>query len=690
MIFYDVTVNYKLKKELPKYMEPFDLEVNKNDENYVSKWKEKVRSLNIIYKHRRILHVYSGIYIYDAKPGNLQVIVSETVDWCKTDGNDNLDVALPWELEVGNMEVTKVQAHEITAELFNLKGIRGEENGFIRSWGSEAVDERVDYFSNKTFRMEEKMIGHCPQSIEDAINESVSIMGSKSLNDELKRIYSKSNRKVYGGNPVHYKISVSDKAVADDIVYLLLSSLKKNERIVSNRVTRIYDIGEDCYGEKDVVNIFRAAEGGAIVIELGGLEEENGNYATAYHEVVDFYLKLIKKFNLYTLCVFVEIQSKPGISRSLLSKAQDYIDLIEIEEGSGDRDTAIAYFKSLIKDSHVRITDKQLDKYIGNKEEYTMGEVYSAFQNWTRYRLQNVVYREYKKTQKLKVERYDARMEAYEELNEMIGLQEVKGIVNDIIDTFNVRKMRKDAGLPVSDKSLHMVFTGNPGSAKTTVARLMAEILRRDEILESGAFVECGRGDLVGKYVGWTAKAVRAKFREASGGILFIDEAYALLDSSNSFGDEAINTIVQEMENRRDDVIVIFSGYTKRMDEFLMRNEGLNSRIAFHLNFPDYKPDELCQILELMAKKRNFRIDRSAYEKCHEIFKRACVHKDFGNGRFVRNLLDQAEMAQARRIMAENKDRRITKEELQLLVSEDFDVNIGKFFKDKTVIGFNS
>jgi SpoVK/Ycf46/Vps4 family AAA+-type ATPase len=234
-----------------------------------------------------------------------------------------------------------------------------------------------------------------------------------------------------------------------------------------------------------------------------------------------------------------------------------------------------------------------------------------------------------------------------------------------------------------------MVFTGNPGSAKTTVARLVAQILRKEDILDSGNFVECGRADLIAKYVGWTAKNVRAKFREAKGGILFIDEAYSLVDDSHSFADEAINTIVQEMENHREDVIVIFAGYPDKMKDFLNKNEGLRSRIAFHLDFPDYTPDEMVEILKLMSEQRGYKLDKDAIEKCHGIFKLACVDDDFGNGRFVRNLLEQAELTQSHRIASGVRGNKISRKTLMTLTAEDFDVNISKRLKTTHIpIGF--
>ena len=158
-------------------------------------------------------------------------------------------------------------------------------------------------------------------------------------------------------------------------------------------------------------------------------------------------------------------------------------------------------------------------------------------------------------------------------------MTEQKALIEQIIAAHRVQKMRMDMNLDRQKAALHMCFTGTPGTAKTTVARLIAQILARDGVLKTGRFVECGRADLVAKYVGWTAKAVRAKFREARGGVLFIDEAYSLSDGEHAtFGEEAINTIVQEMENNRDNVIVIFAGYPDKMKYFLDHNEGLRTR----------------------------------------------------------------------------------------------------------------
>ena len=199
---------------------------------------------------------------------------------------------------------------------------------------------------------------------------------------------------------------------------------------------------------------------------------------------------------------------------------------------------------------------------------------------------------------------------------------------------------------------MHMVFTGNPGTAKTTVARLCAEILNDEKILSTGNFVEAGRADLVSDHVGGTAILVKKKFREAQGGVLFIDEAYSLCDHFNgSYGDEAINTIVQEMENHREDTVVIFAGYPEPMKEFLERNPGMKSRIAFNVHFDDYDTEDLCKITQLMVSNKQLSLTDAAMDKLRKNFDAARVNDDYGNGRYVRKLLEEAEMNQANRLI---------------------------------------
>ena len=250
---------------------------------------------------------------------------------------------------------------------------------------------------------------------------------------------------------------------------------------------------------------------------------------------------------------------------------------------------------------------------------------------------------------------------AKKELDSMIGLTSAKEVINKAIAKFKLDKMCMDKGIPRTRGAMHMVFTGNPGTAKTTVARLCAEILSDEKILSTGSFVEVGRADLVGDHVGATARIVKKKFREAQGGVLFIDEAYSLCDHyEGSFGDEAINTIVQEMENHREDVVVIFAGYPQPMKDFLERNPGMRSRIAFYVDFEDYSTDELCQITQLMLSRKQMSITDQAMDKLRSNYDSARVNNDYGNGRYVRKLLEEAEMNQARRIIGLPLDEQTT------------------------------
>ncbi len=278
--------------------------------------------------------------------------------------------------------------------------------------------------------------------------------------------------------------------------------------------------------------------------------------------------------------------------------------------------------------------------------------------------------------------------EAAKELDDMIGLSSVKQVIHKAIAHCKLRKLCMDKGLTRDKASMHMVFTGNPGTAKTTVARLFAEIMKDEKVLPTGVFVEAGRADLVGDHVGSTAPLVKKKFREAQGGVLFIDEAYSLCDRySDGFGDEAINTLVQEMENHRDDVIVIFAGYPEPMKRFLERNPGMQSRIAFQVGFDDYDTDELCEITRLMVAKKQMSITDSAMDKLRAIYDDARVQEDYGNGRFVRGVIEEAEMNLAERIM-KLKESEITTGIITTI--EECDIPTHEFTKQKKLerIGF--
>ena len=240
---------------------------------------------------------------------------------------------------------------------------------------------------------------------------------------------------------------------------------------------------------------------------------------------------------------------------------------------------------------------------------------------------------------------------AQEELDMLIGLDEIKEQLRKIVSYSKMQKLAKNSGRKLDDINVNIAFTGNPGTAKTTVARLFAQIMKENGILSKGKLVEAGRAEIVAGYVGPTAIKVKKLFDKAEGNVLFIDEAYSLIDSwENEYGDEAIATIVQEMENRKDDLIVIFAGYPDKMETFLARNPGLRSRIPFVVHFPDYSSEELLQIAKLEAERRGFTIDTDAEEKILRIAGEARRKADFGNGRLSRNLVESAILSAAMRM----------------------------------------
>ena len=433
------------------------------------------------------------------------------------------------------------------------------------------------------------------------------------------------------------------------------------------------------------------SEGGVVVIELSGDRVRSGQFANAYEEVVDFVADNVLQNCRNTLFVFVEIVDKPGFSRQLVAKLQNDLNLIELQEGAGNRDEAFEHLKNLMAQSPVgnMYSDEELSAAMGDKLTFRASDIYQLQEKLYSNALKDKSYPAYREVDLVSFKTEVRVSDAYTEFKNLVGLKEQKDLIEQILAAHRVQKMRLDFGLDSARASLHMLFTGNPGSAKTTVSRLIAEILSKEGVLKSGRFVECGRADLVAKYVGWTAKAVCTKFNEARGGVLFIDEAYSLSDGEHStFGDEAIHTIVKEMENHRDDVIVIFAGYPDKMKEFLERNEGLRSRIAFHVDFPDYNVNELVEILKLMAEKKKYVLSDEVIAHCKKIFKRVAGKKDFGNGRFVRNLLEQAELRHARRITRDRNKTEITREDLLTLTVDDFKVNLADAYKEKPSLGF--
>lgn len=478
------------------------------------------------------------------------------------------------------------------------------------------IDFREPLYDPFPFRVEEKILEEQTLTLEECRQRAHEILGSSSLYEELDRIYSPENQQIYKGHPVHYLISAGAWGAAEDIYELLIKALYNNKRLISNRITLFREVQRKGYKDSRYQKVIKAGEGGTVIIELKSNEgtgtlQDARNYLTELVEQVDF----------------------------------------------GTEDKSDVY------------------DYLAEAETYSVTDIFNAYNAWYGSGLKTHVYRAYREKKSFQVEVTRVPNKPYDTLQEMIGLTEVKTVIDEIIAASKVVRARERMGLNTQGASFHMMFSGNPGTAKTSVARLLCKILKEESAISSGRFVECGRQDLVAKYVGWTARMVEDKFKEAQGGILFIDEAYALVDSSNTYGAEAINTVVQMMENYRDSVIVIFAGYSEKMQTFLEQNEGLKSRIAFHLSFPDCSPEELTDILTLMSPKRDYQIDEEAKEYCKELFCNAVKEDNFGNGRYVRNILDQAIIKQSARILKMETREDISREEICRLKREDFRIH---------------
>ena len=262
--------------------------------------------------------------------------------------------------------------------------------------------------------------------------------------------------------------------------------------------------------------------------------------------------------------------------------------------------------------------------------------------------------------------------EYLDELNKLVGLEKVKKDVNSLINLVRIRKLRSERGIKQPSMSLHLVFSGNPGTGKTTVARLLSKIYCEIGLLSKGHLVETDRSGLVGGFVGQTAIKTQEVIQSALGGILFIDEAYSLTSKSeNDYGAEAIDTLLKAMEDHRDDLIVIVAGYPALMDKFLYSNPGLESRFNKFIYFEDYNEEELYNIFQLMSKESNLTIDEAGDNYLKEYFKKVYENRssNFANGRAVRNLFEEVITNQANRLA--NKSE-ITDDELNTLTYEDF------------------
>lgn len=508
------------------------------------------------------------------------------------------------------------------------------------------------------------------------------------LEAEAKRIGAAPAADGFYGHPVHYILEENNYKKAEETVDLLVQTLYQAGRVQSPRIIAAdADAVKGMHSGK-IAKMYKNLKGCTIMISLAS-EDNDGEFADASLDAIEHVCRCALQYRHDVLTVFHIPHNNAEARRAIAANLDNALTMITFSETAGDFEASKAYMEMLCAQKGVQDPAPFIAKMDPEQSVFYTEELDRIFHaNYTDH-LKNVYFPAYRECQNSAVKETKMEGTAADTLSEMIGLDRVKGVIESAVSYYRMQQIYRQNGIHLNSPARSMVFTGNPGTAKTTVARLTAKIFHQNGLLESGKIVEVGRGDLVGKFVGWTAPTVKAAFRRAKGSILFIDEAYALCDDREGmYGDEAINTIVQEMENHRDEVIVIFAGYPDKMEAFLKRNPGLRSRVAFHVDFPDYTPDDLLAILRLMAKNQSFTIDTAAEEKLLAIFRNAVRIEDFGNGRFVRNLLEQATMHIAQRLTNGNTSL-LTREQLTTLIADDFVMpELCAAVPDKIAIGF--
>ena len=407
------------------------------------------------------------------------------------------------------------------------------------------------------------------------------------------------------------------------------------------------------------------------IVILAGYENEMNNLLDSnpgFRSRLGFTLRFPNYTNEQLLNIFLLMCARAHLI--LPEKTKSAVrDIFERAGKRGDQGNA-RFVRKLFEDSigmqQIRLANK------ASQKGYTLKELQTLLPN-------DVGYKPLAKDEK----------SAREQLKELIGLKDVKQVISDRLDFAHIQKVKRDAGLTASNLPMHMAFKGNPGTGKTEVARLVGRILKEEGVLSVGDFYECGRQDLIGPFVGSTAPKIEALFQRARGSVIFIDEAYALNDNQQGgFGDEAITAIIAQMEKLRNEVVVIFAGYTQEIEELFKKNPGFSSRIGSHILFPDYSTKELQKILDFMAHAEGVNLTQDAQEKVKDILSSAVETENFGNARFARGLLEQALIAQGSRLATMGDiDTAPNSQELCTLLPEDF-CEPRNVLREKPQVGF--
>ena len=564
-------------------------------------------------------------------------------------------------------EITMLQFHECLLE--------GQRREYLNLYGKMADELHLSvyrYFDKTT----QNLCYDLQERIVTRKERKANALYDQKFIHELENIESHQNVSTYSGNMVHYIISSRSMEAADDMTEMLMQRLLKANRISSRRKTVISQMYPDVYKQNNYIEeLIENNVGGVIVFDLS---EKFGYDSTDYLSASQYLEMLVKKYRNQCLFVFTYNMDKPGFAYYLLPNLKKYVIPVMLREGTGDRKAAVRYMRELIKGSQYAQYAKQANEFMElfPGDTFTQTDVLMAYEQFEAWCLNKNVLKayDYDLSEDFMLDRAENA-----KLQQMIGLNAVKNQIDQIIDTDLVEKERKKRmGRNYEAGTMHMIFGGNPGSAKTTVARLFAGIAKEKGILKSGVFVELGGMDLDGFCCDYV---IREAFTAAKGGVLFIDEAYSMKSSL------AITVLLQELENHREDVIVVLAGYNEKMHRFMELNEGLKSRIPYWIDFPDYNAGELTEIFKMMLKERGFHAEEAAVKEAYDIFDKVRRSDNFGNGRYVRNLMERAVRQQSERLMSVRKNPGNIREDELFLISK---ADIGRLEtgqKEKRTVG---